>query len=64
MISDLLKLFVIRTPMSEAIRSFEEAHALVRKAVALLHCYIPYLRRAAFTKLPPEGGPSAITSNE
>jgi len=50
--------------MSEAIRSFEEAHALVRKAVALLHCYIPYLRRAAFTKLPPEGGPSAITSNE
>jgi hypothetical protein len=64
MISDLLKLFVIRNPMSEAIRSFEEAHARVRKAVALLNGYIAYLHRAASTKLPLEGGPSATTSNQ
>ena len=41
-----------------------EARALVRKSVALLNGYIAYLRRAASTKTPLEGGSSQITSNK
>ena len=41
-----------------------EARSHVQKAVALLNGYIAYLRRAASTKTPLEGGSSQITSNK
>ncbi len=40
------------------------ARAQVKIAVALLNGYIAYLRRAASTKPPLEGGSSPITSNQ
>jgi four helix bundle protein len=41
-----------------------EARTHVQKAIALLNGYIAYLRRAATTKPPLEGGSSQITSNK
>jgi len=55
------------TPEDEGLAPSEitsEARAQVKKSVALLNGYIAYLRRAASTKPPLEGGSSPITSNK